>query len=281
LFQIQLGILLIDLDDLDAAIENLSEGLESVRASLGDRHPAAALALKELAYIDLQRDSYDDAARLAADAIAIYRTCGPERLGELRAACGFRADALRLAGQTAEAIGAYRDLMDAHRRPPAAEKSALATDLLHLGSLLHTEERDDEAERTLRECRAICDEAIPDDDPRAHIKFDAMGLLGEILTGRAAKLLDQTRAGTPETPPAAGPSTPIDRLLDAEPLLVAAQAGVWSNPTTAADPARRRTALARLVTLYEAMDAAMRDNGYADKAAEWRARLDAEIATDP
>ena len=59
----------------------------------------------------------------------------------------------------------------------------------------------------------------------------------------------------------------------AEALLLDGYEGRKDNPDVS--PERIREAVERIVDLYEAWDAAEPGNGYAEKAAEWRAKLPA------
>ncbi len=111
-----------------------------------------------------------------------------------------------------------------------------------------------EAEPLLRECLAIREEKLPDH----WLRFNAMSFLGGALAGQAAELV------------ASDPQAAQAKLLEAEPLLLAAYERMQPPPNLAN---RKREARERIVKLYEAWDAAEPGKGYAEIAAEWRAKL--------
>ena len=100
------------------------------------------------------------------------------------------------------------------------------------------------AEAILRECLAIRQLTLGEEDWRV---------------GEAKSLLGQTLER-------------LSRFDEAEPLLTAGFAQLQSAPDTPADQlAKART---RVVTLYETWDAAEPGKGHAEKAAEWRVKLE-------
>ena len=88
--------------------------------------------------------------------------------------------------------------------------------------------------------------------------FNTMSVLGESLAGQAADRSLTVAAR-------------IEKLREAEPLLLEGYEGMKDNPE--APDERKREALERIIKLYEAWDAAEPGQGYADQAAEWRAKL--------
>ena len=64
----------------------------------------------------------------------------------------------------------------------------------------------------------------------------------------------------------------LGRFAEAEPLLVSAYEGIKDRGGVA--PVDKRRALDRIIQLYDSWNATELGKGYAEKAAEWRGKLD-------
>ena len=122
------------------------------------------------------------------------------------------------------------------------------------------------AEPLLRECLGIEREKLP---AGYWLRFDTMSALGGAVGGQGVLLSDSDPAGA------------VVKLEAAEPLLLDGYAGLKESPRIPAEmrAARIRAALERIVKLYEAWDRLAPGTGKAEKAAEWRAKLNAAAQT--
>ena len=129
-----------------------------------------------------------------------------------------------------------------------------------------------QAEAALRECLAIRELALPAGTPQVWLRYDAMSMLGEALVGQSLQQSIALRAR-------------IEKFREAEPLLLGGYIGLKDDPRAAAgvgvgnlDP--KKSALARIVSLYEAWHAAEPEKGHDSNVAEWRSLLSTP-ATQP
>jgi len=81
---INLGVAARDDEDLDAAVEYLSEALERTRAAFGDAHASVAVAAHNLAAVHIRRGEHDQARTLAGEAVAIAERAHGKDSPELR-----------------------------------------------------------------------------------------------------------------------------------------------------------------------------------------------------
>jgi hypothetical protein len=64
------------------------------------------------------------------------------------------------------------------------------------------------------------------------------------------------------------------RFEEAEPLLVRSTAIISEQPSTRSSSQAKVESLQRVIDLYDAWDAAEPGKGYAERAAEWRAKME-------
>ena len=140
-----------------------------------------------------------------------------------------------------EAEAVQRDCITVLRSALPADDPRTAGALSGLSRTLLARENYADAELALRECLAIREAKLPD----RWLRYNTMVLLGAAVAGQA-------------------------RFDEAEPLLLDGYVGMKDRPGATA--LWKRAALERIVALYEAWDAAEPGKGYAEKAAEWRAK---------
>ena len=115
--------------------------------------------------------------------------------------------------------------------------------MLNLGGVYIAQERLEEAERLCADTLGIMRSTLGDEHPYT---LAAMG--------RLCSLYSEQR-----------------RYDEAESLLLDSYEHLQGNPEVSPEPVRKT--LERIIKLYEAWDAAEPGRGYADQAAEWRAKL--------
>ncbi len=146
-----------------------------------------------------------------------------------------------------------REALESHRRVLGDEHPSTLYSIHEMGSLLLSQGEPAEAEPYFREALETRGRVMPEGHWTI---WHTQSLLGRTLTGQS-------------------------RFVAAEAMLVEAAERI--EPP---EQWRQRTdeAIERVVALYTAWHAAQPDGGYADKAAEWRAKLPTEqeaVASDP
>jgi non-specific serine/threonine protein kinase/serine/threonine-protein kinase len=258
--------LLHGLGKLEEAESLFAQGAHAARSALGD-HPLTALlehhdagALRELGRLD-------EALDLAHIAIERYRA-HPEWVTS-EAVCARRvlAAALHDAGREAEAFAVSWEGIQVGRRLPDTTPARLASALARFAQdALAAGDRAtlELAEQAARESLEIRRTELPDGHPQVWLRYNAMSMLGDALVRQASE-------------PSLAIETPIDKLREAEPLLLESAGWLTRNgdciPEQVRDE-RLRRALERVVELYEVWYTVVPDAGKAEKAAEWRAELE-------
>jgi len=139
------------LGDMDRADGHLAAALELRRTVLGESHPETVRAIADLAGLRQQQGRYDDAERLANEALSAWRGSADapiplgvrNNLAQTYVRQGRLDDALPLQKSTVEAM--QRTLGHTHQHTLGAS--------INLASLLNSMGRFDEAERLLKRLR--------------------------------------------------------------------------------------------------------------------------------
>jgi tetratricopeptide (TPR) repeat protein len=224
-----------------------------------------ATSLDSLAHVRQSLGRAAEAEPLYVQALQMYQRLFKDGHPHIVIFMFHLADCLDDLGRGDEAIARRREALAVQRRLVPPDSPPLAWPLAQLGFALvkaGTPSAAVEAEPILRECLAIRQNALPDGHAQQWLRFTTMSLLGGALAGQA-------------------------KFTEAEPLLLDGYNGMKDDPrvpppgpaTGGAD--RKREALERIVKLYEAWDAGDPGQGYAEKAAEWRAGLEQPDAPPP
>jgi len=263
-----MACLLLDQGRLAEAQSLFAEATQAARTRLED-HPITAVLEHYYASVLSELGHLDEALDLAQTAVDRYRRNPDWPPRHASRARWVLIEMLRADGREAEALAVSWESIQAMRqRPdttPADLASALATfayEAITAGDATSLER----AEQAARESLEIRRTVLPDGHPQVWLRYNAMSMLGEVLVGQAAD-------------PSAAVGARIDKLAEAEPLLLQA----WENlkddpnvppPSATGGDSRTQAALERIVRLYECWDALAPDSGKAEQAAEWRAELE-------
>jgi len=170
---------------------------------------------------------------------------------------------LQETGRSAEAEPLVREALQIRQKKLNADHPDIVNNKAQLAMILLDLRRYDEAETLARECVAAPD-ALPGLYKFGRGRFYSMSLLGGALSGQAATLSDSNRAAAAR------------KFSEAEPLLIEGFEGMHVPSDTVVTRRCNHDALERIVMLYEAWDAAEPGKGYAAKAEEYRALLEAK-----
>jgi tetratricopeptide (TPR) repeat protein len=261
----------------------LREALDWTRTANGERAPRVAFLQHHLADCLRATHRLPEAERLARDAVALYRELADEQVLEHQHAVFILARTLEQSGKSDEAISARREFLASCGTvlPPghAERRHTLAP----LALALLERRQFTEAEPILRELLSIREQTLELGSPEFWLLAQSRTMLGEALVGQAALPVSEPEASATGHVAALTPGARIDRLLEAEPLIVESYDWLSTNferinPALALQlrQERVRPAGARIVKLYETWHAAEPGGGYAEKVAEWRAKLESE-----
>jgi tetratricopeptide (TPR) repeat protein len=215
----------------------------------GDSSTRVAAELRLVEYLRAQGD-YPAADSVLDNYLARVReSYGETRVGVVRRMIDL-ALVLLDGGQHVEYEAFCR--VPAFLRPSrwANDDKDIARRVVALGAALVKQSRYAEAAAILYECVNVQESTLPQGDWRTYY---TKSVLGEALVGQ-------------------------DRFGEGESLLLEAYARLKADPTALG--AHIREAHIRVIQLYEAWDAAEPGNGYAEKAAEWRAQLPESVRWD-
>ena len=254
--------------DLQEAETLLRDAAAVGRKQPGDTNAASlAFTLRELGLV-----LYDENAALTeqeatlAEMLPILRKVRPTGQEYLVETLGRLASIAVELGRLDEAESLMRERLEIERGLRPQGDPELAGKIAPLVIVLLDQQHFADAEPLLRECLAIREEALRPESPDYWLLANTRSMLGGSLAGQAALLVESDATGA------------TAKLQEAEPLLLEGYASLKDNsaiPPQWRDQ-RLRQALERIVKLYEAWDRVAPDAGYAEKAAEWRARLDAD-----
>lgn len=240
------------------------------RKLLGDRHPAVANTLKDLAVYLVPQGKSSEAETLAREALSVQKQFFGDVHREVEIALASLARVLQQEGKLAEAEAVWREELAVERKLSGEEHPFVANSLRNLARVLQAEGKlagalaiggkvapeDEElaamiaaftktllaenkfieAEPRARECLTIRDKKLPDD----WRTFNARGMLGASLLGQG-------------------------KFTEAEPLLLSGYEGMKQreDKIPPLGKPRIKETILRLVQLYEA-------RGQTEKAAEWQ-----------
>ena len=227
------------------------EALETKRRILGDEHPRTVLSMTNLGNFHKSQRKYTEAEELYREALEINRRVRGDEHPQTRASASNLGFLLSEMGKLEEAMPYYRKALERFRREQGDEHPITVDSINSMGALLNELGRHDDAEQLLRKGEPAARRVWAGDDAR---------WLGNYL----AKL-GEARIGQEAFPQAES------TLLEAYALL---SAGFGD------DHKRTRDTVNRLIKLYESWHAANPGKGYAEKAAEWRAKLPTEKAAE-
>jgi tetratricopeptide (TPR) repeat protein len=223
------------------AATHFEESLAACRRTFGDGHPNTAMAAANLGVnLDESGRSVEAIAPLE-EAWRLLRSDPSllwlaNTLVRCYLAAGRVEDARALA---VDVLGQVRTMRGGDELERASTLANLGGDLLAMGDATN-------AELALRECVEVRERVQPD----AWNTFNARSMLGGALAAQG-------------------------RFAEAEPLLLAGQAGLAERVASIPPQARNRVteSVARLVNFYSAWHAAEPDAGHDARAQEWRAKL--------
>jgi hypothetical protein len=226
-------------------------------------HPDMARSLHDLATARSDLGRAAEAEPLYVQALDMWQRLFKGDHPDVAGCMNSLAKCLDALGRGGEAIARCREALAMERRVLPPDSPALASSMAQLGLGLvkaGTPQAAAEAEPILRECLAMREKAFAEGHPQSWLKYNTMSLLGGALAGQG-------------------------NFTQAEPLLLEGYNSMKDDPhvppPVQAGGDRKREALERIVKLYEAWDATEPGTGKPEKAAEYRALLDAfDSATD-
>jgi tetratricopeptide (TPR) repeat protein len=231
----------------DLAEPLYTEVLAAQTAKFGADHPATLMTKNNLAGLYRDQKNYDLAEPLYQDAVKGFANrFGLDHPSTVRVRGNLaRLYSLMNAPDKEEPV--LREVVESARRT-AGDASPLYTEkLVLLGLNLLKQQNWRQAELVARECLTVRERTVPD----AWTTFNTRSMLGEALAGQ-------------------------EKYADAEPLLLAGYDGMQHRKATIPPQGQFRLVegLRRLVDFYVATD-------QAEKADEWRAKLEAATAKEP
>jgi tetratricopeptide (TPR) repeat protein len=281
-----LGIVLHDLGRLAEAEPLYRVSLEGRRRILGAEHPETLMSIDKLSWLFEDQGKLAEAEPLRWQVVEVRRrVLGPEDLWTLTSE-GWLAKILVARGKFSEGERVYRATLDTQRRVFGDDHWRPLYTIGHLARALRFAGKLEEAESLYRlslpKMRTVLGAEHPD------LAYSLTGL-GLILadTGRAAEAepmlleaLELRRGRLPAghweiaiTENALGFCyASLGRYQAAESLLLPSFSRV--RQALGEEHVETRDTLGHVVQLYDAWDAAEPGKGYAEKAAQWRAKLD-------
>ncbi len=286
-----LAMLLQKKGEAAEAEEMLAEALSIRRRLLGDEHPEVARTLHNLAFILKARGDLAGTERVLREAVEIWRELLGDEHPHLASTLVNLSVVLQEQGRLADAEPLVREALAIQRRSLGNDNPGTGGALYNLAKLEQSQGKLADAELHYRQALEVLGPALPQDHPTlAAIR----SRLGYVLTdlGRAAEAEPMLREALDvytSTAPGRWYSAQVKSLLgaalagqrrfrEAEPLLLEGYAGLKDDPAVAPD--RKRSALERIVRLYESWDASRPEAELNAKAAQWRTRLAAQEPAD-
>jgi serine/threonine protein kinase/tetratricopeptide (TPR) repeat protein len=294
-----LGAALYYTRDYEAALVPAEEALGMRRRLFGEDSPETVESLVETGAMLGRLGRHEEAMRRERAAIAAYTKRSPpdyydeahermmladslrslKRLDEAIAEYALAADGLKKfavaddvrvpwcfqqfasclheAGKLTQSAEVCRDLVRLCGARGPADQDQVASAQFMLADILleiDTPPARAEAEGVLRECLDIRRRTLPDGHPDVLARYHAMCLLGSAIVRSEA-------AGAPIS---------LDRIREAEPLLLGGYQGVVAAATTTESPGRARRAAQDLAALYDAWESHEPGAGHAAQAERWR-----------
>ncbi len=250
-----LGDVLRMMDDDTAAEPLLLEALGTQRKVLGQQHYEVGTTLANLSSLLKERGDHAAAESVAREALEVYRNAfGPDHA--YSAAVLYRVAELRVVQQDlTEGERLHRKALAVRRAKLPPDHADIALSLVALGSVLVDMDRLEQAEAFLHEAMTIVSNPARKAD----------SCVGWAKSGLGALLTAQ------------------HRFHESEPLLVTGYELLRrdSSMSLRLREERVRTALQRIVILYEEWGQVARKPSNSEKAAEWRNTLQTSIGHSP
>lgn len=266
------------------------EALERCRRVLGDDHPETLAAANNLGFLLGRLHRYEEAEGYCRTALeGCRRVLGDDHPRTLTLINNI-GSLIQARGNLAEAESYHREALERRRRVFGDDHPDTLGSIYNMAYLLQVQERYSEAERFNREALAGFRRALGAEHPHALYPIHTMGDLcraqgrldeaeqnyREALAARR-RILGNAHPDTFRTyHELAGLLLQMRRFEEAEKLSL--EAATWLESLSPAHLLRPRV-LENIANLYDAWDAAESGKGYDEKAAAWRAKLDAWRAT--
>jgi serine/threonine protein kinase/tetratricopeptide (TPR) repeat protein len=260
--------------------------LEIQQRVLGAKHPDTLMSMNNLSTVLSNQGRYTEAERLQGKTLEIQQRVLGEEHRETLKSVNDLANVISNQGRYAEAEALYRQALEIQRRVLGEEHSETLVSMNNLANVLSDQGRYAEGEELYRKTLGIVRQTLGKEHPYTLVLMSnlADALLdqgryaeAEELARKALEVWEKT--GEPihvdrwlTTSVRGGALTGLGRFAEAEPLLVGACEAIKDRGDV--PPADKREALHRIVRLYESWDAAEPGKSYAEKAAEWRGKLD-------
>jgi tetratricopeptide (TPR) repeat protein len=243
---INVAYCLQSLDRPAEALPKYEAALEMYRRLFEGDHPDVAMGLNDVASCLRSLGRLPEALAKYEAALEMLQRLFEGDHPDVATSLNNVAFCLRSLGRPAEALPKYEAALEMYRHVLPPDHPHTLNTQIRLAQTLVTLGRQADAEPLLLECLGIRQKVLPE----GHwLVFDTMSILGEALAGQG-------------------------KFDEAEPLLLDSYEQLQGNPDT--PPEAVRKTLGRIIELYEAWDVAEPGKGYAEKAAEWRAKLPAE-----
>ncbi|HKQ47644.1 MAG TPA: serine/threonine-protein kinase [Phycisphaerae bacterium] len=240
-----LGVFLDARGSHDEAIELHRQALALRRKLLGPDHADVAASLNNTAKALTHKKDYDAAEPLYREALTLLRRNFGDVHPYIAQGLGNLAELFEAKGDQESAEAILREMLEVARKLHGDRHPDVAKAQGRIGLCLLRQKKYTEAEPIIRSCLGLREELLKPDD---WLIAYARSMLGEALAAQ-------------------------QNYTEAEPLLTESYVALEKNPQT--PKVRLMDALPRLIRLYEAWDAAEPNTGKAEKAAEWRGRLEA------
>jgi serine/threonine protein kinase/tetratricopeptide (TPR) repeat protein len=250
-----LAVILGDRGEYEEAWQLHNQALEMRRRIFGGEHLMVAESLFNQARLAKRQGDLELAERLLWDALAMHRRClgndDPQVLHELVEL----ALVLKDRGKIEDAETLLNEAVALAHARWGEEHQETTRAMANLSHFLVQTEQASKAEPILQECLEVRRRTLGADH---WLVMNTMSVLGESLAAQA-------------------------RFNEAESLLLDGYQGLVDNPNVPANYRADRIgeALQRIVRLYDAWSAAEPGKGYAEKATEWREKLDEVNAETP
>ncbi|MEK6642632.1 MAG: serine/threonine-protein kinase [Planctomycetota bacterium] len=235
----------------DEAERLYQQTMDTEKRVKGELHPQTLRTMSNLALLYYESGRMIQAEPLYREVLALrQRVLGDEHPDTLNS-LGNLADLVRAKGQSDEAVEMFRRLTDVERRVLGSRHPTLGVHIFTLAAIVGQNGDFVQAETLLRESVAINVEALP----AGH---------WQIVTSKIALGACLSR---------------LSKFEEAEGLLLEGQAALQGKPEVS--DAWQTAAIGYLVKLYDAWELVAPGTGKAEKAAEWRARLNAMTTSAP
>ncbi|MEK6674973.1 MAG: serine/threonine-protein kinase [Planctomycetota bacterium] len=255
---------------------------------LGEEHPNTLTSMNNLAASFYDQGLYPEAQELFQKTLEIRRRVLRKEHPDTLESMSNLATVLCVRGFDAEGGVLLRETLDIQLRVLTEEHPNTLTSMNNLAGAFCEQGRYPEAEELYQKTLDIRRRVLGPEHPDTLM---SMGDLAAVISdqGRypeAEELAKQAlvaweKRGEPidvdrwlATSVRGGALTGLGRFDEAEPLLVGAFEAIKERDDV--PPEDQRRALVRIIRLYESWDAAKTSKGYAEKAAEWRAKLQPE-----